>query len=254
MGVAGGHRAREVVEEWLRFHGCHATLAALHRELGDFMEAQSTLGGEATASYEWRKKAGKKMMQLLEGGRRRLFWSAWETYVPASIRETDPDLPRLEIDLHVYFVVAALCPPKVREGLFPPIGANGAIGMTGRAADGMPEGVRGGDQVEATWTSWTSSTATWLLGLVRPSRGCRSANTPLGRPRASTGGERRVRTLLRLGGTCTAMGGGAGQGSVECKLGHVGAEQSARNLSHVVSWNKDKSQDMSSLKTCHTYQ
>ena len=46
----------------------------------------------------------------------------------------------------------------------------------------------------------------------------------------------------------------AGQGSVGCELGHVGAEQSVRNLSHVVPWNKNKSQDMSSLKTCHTYQ
>ena len=90
------------------------------------------------------------MLELLEGGRRRLFWTAWEKYVPVSIRETDPNLTRLEVDLHVYFVVAALCPPKVREGLFPPIGAGGRrAGSAGRPADAMPEGVRGGDQVEA---------------------------------------------------------------------------------------------------------
>ena len=89
------------------------------------------------------------MLELLEGGRRRLFWTAWEKYVPVSIRDTDPNLTRLEIDLHVYFVVAALCPPKVRDGLFPPIGAGGGrAGSAGRPADAMPEGVRGGDQVE----------------------------------------------------------------------------------------------------------
>jgi len=75
------------------------------------------------------------------------------------------------------------------------------------------------DYFEATWTT------SRLLGLVGPSRGCRSANTPLGRPRASTGGERRVRTLLRLGGTCTAMGGGAGLNEmcmfVSCVMCHV---------------------------------
>ena len=61
MPPAGGHRARDAVEEWLRFHGCHATLATLHRELSVFEEAQETVGGEALPSFEWRKKAEQKV-------------------------------------------------------------------------------------------------------------------------------------------------------------------------------------------------
>ena len=38
MVVAGGQRARDAVEEWLRFHGCHDTLAAIHREIAAYEE------------------------------------------------------------------------------------------------------------------------------------------------------------------------------------------------------------------------
>ena len=133
--MAGGHRAREAVEEWLRFHGCHATLAALHREMIAYEQAQESFGGEPAHSYEWRKKACTKMLELFDGGHRCLFWSAWEKYVPSSIRETDENISRL--------VVLSLS-AKGREGLLPPLGRAG-----GGIRAGAPDGLRSGDQCAA---------------------------------------------------------------------------------------------------------
>jgi hypothetical protein len=65
MPLAGGLRARDAVEEWLRFHGCHDTLASMHRELSAFEEAQETVGGEALPSFEWRKKAEQKVRKAV---------------------------------------------------------------------------------------------------------------------------------------------------------------------------------------------
>jgi len=146
--VAGGPRARETVEEWLRCHGCHGALAALHAELGAFEEAQESLGGEHAPSFEWTSRASKRMLELFDLARRRLFWAAWEKYVPSAVRETDPDLLRLETDLHAYFVAAALSPPKLRDALLPPIGAGGGGGV-GWSLVVEPPGLRGGEEREA---------------------------------------------------------------------------------------------------------
>jgi hypothetical protein len=146
--VAGGARARETVEEWLRCHGCHGALAALHAELGAFEEAQESLGGEPAPSFEWTARASKRMLELFDGARRSLFWFAWEKYVPSAVRETDPDLLRLETDLYAYFVAAALSPPKLRDTLLPPIGA-GAGGGARSSLVGEPSGLRGGEAREA---------------------------------------------------------------------------------------------------------
>ena len=146
--VAGGARARETVEEWLRCHGCHGALAALHAELGAFEEAQESLGGEPAPSFEWTARASKRMLELFDGARRSLFWFAWEKYVTSAVRETDPDLLRLETDLYAYFVAAALSPPKLRDTLLPPIGA-GAGGGARSSLVGEPSGLRGGEAREA---------------------------------------------------------------------------------------------------------
>ena len=124
-------------------HVCRSYTVLIH---GAF-QAQDSFGGEATPSYEWRKRAETKMLELLETGRRQLFWTAWEKYVPASIRETDPNLARLEVDLHVYFVVAALSLPKARSSadgpLVAPFDHNGGV-----EAERGSGGARG-DQREA---------------------------------------------------------------------------------------------------------
>ena len=146
MVLAGGPRTRETVEEWLRFHGCHGALAALHVELGAFEDAQESLAGEPARSFEWRSRAEKRMLELFDGAHRRPFWAAWEKYVPSVVRETDPSLLRLETDLHAYFVASSLSPPKLRDGLLPPIGA-GAGGAAGVRPG--PAALRGGEEREA---------------------------------------------------------------------------------------------------------
>lgn len=144
--VVGGERARETVEEWLRCHGCHGTLAALHAELGAFEEAQESLACEPAPSFEWTARASKRMLELFDGARRRLFWTAWEKFVPSAVRETDPDLLRLESDLHAYFVAAALSPPKLRDAIEKGEREGGGDSWTLMAE---PTGLRGGEEREA---------------------------------------------------------------------------------------------------------
>ena len=203
MVLAGGPRTRETVEEWLRFHGCHGALAALHAELGAFEEAQESLAGEPAPSFEWRSRAEKRMLELFDGAHRRLFWAAWEKYVPSAVRETDPSLLRLETDLHSYFVVSALSPAEAARRIAP--------AHRGRRR-------RGGDPPRARGPARGGG-----------ARGDRGPQGFPGGPGAYTRGEWRVRALLCPRRAWSTLGQCAAQGALSARVAQCPTQQGAHH-------------------------